>query len=73
MEHRLGLAQNCCVVVRGTAMLGIVVLRVVTTPMRVFSATASVFGLCVLCGEDSLLCSFASTLCTSSYFFTLLY
>ena len=54
MEHRLGLAQNCCVVVRGTTMLGIVVLRIVTTTMRVIRTTTTVFGLCAFCGEHSL-------------------
>ena len=53
MEHRLGLAQNCCAVVRGTTMLGIVGLRIATT-MRVIRTTTSVFELSALCGEHSL-------------------
>jgi len=54
MEHRLGLAQNCCVVVRGTTMLGIVGLRIVTTTTRAIRTTTTVFGLFALCSEHSL-------------------
>ncbi len=64
--------ESCFAVVRGAAMLGIVVLRLVSTSMRAIGAATSVFGLCAFCGEDSLLCSFASTLCTSSYLSALL-
>ena len=64
--------ESCCVVVRGTTLLGVVGLRIVATSTRAVSTTATVFGLFALCSEDSLLCSFASTLCTSSYLSALL-